>query len=125
MSLAAWCTIVSFGLHHVTKSLVWWYCGMLLCSIPDMCPILPHARLIVTWVSVPVSPARITQGFKNYHRYLSTLVRPISSWNNAISDDFLVRRCIFWLAENHNCRDIGTDQGKRQQECIGSSSLVR
>ena len=59
MSLAAWCTIVSFGLHHVTKSLVWWYHGMLLCSIPDMCPILPHARLIVTWVSVPVCPARI------------------------------------------------------------------
>ena len=27
------------------------------------CAYLYHARLIVTWVSVPVSPARITQGF--------------------------------------------------------------
>ena len=38
-------------------------------------------------------------------------------WRNAsldfyipLTDDFLVRRCIFWLEEKHYCRDIGTDQ---------------
>ena len=102
MSLATRCNIAPFGLLHATKSLVWWYRATLLCSIPDThqrhCTMLPlchyqlrkylavnvavpltylyHARLIVTWVSVPIHPARTTSTTWVYN-YWEDLVQPL------------------------------------------------